>query len=37
MQDPSGVHEAVESGPGHARELGDGGLRDAELEEAPDH
>ena len=32
----SGAHEAVQRGPGHARELGDGGLRDAQLEEAPD-
>ena len=32
----SGAHEAVERGPGHARELGDGGLRDAQLKEAPD-
>ena len=34
--EPSGVHEAVQGGPGHARELGDGGLRDPQLEEAPD-
>ena len=32
----SGAHEAVEGGPGHARELGDGGLQDAQIEEAPD-
>ena len=32
----SGAHEAVQGGPGHARELGDGGFRDAQLEEAPD-
>ena len=32
----SGAHEAVQGGPGHARQLGDGGLRDAQLEEAPD-
>ena len=32
----SGAHEAVQGGPGHARELGDGGLRDPQLEEAPD-
>ena len=32
----SGAHEAVEGGPGHAGDLGDGGLGDAELEEAPD-
>ena len=32
--EPSGGHEAVERGPGHARELGDGGLRDAQLEES---
>ena len=31
-----GAHEAVEGGPGHAGELGDGGLRDAQLEEAAD-
>ena len=32
----SGAHEAVEGGPGHAGDLGDGGLGDAQLEEAPD-
>ena len=32
----SGAREAVEGGSGHAGELGDGGLGDAELEEAPD-
>ena len=32
----SGAHEAVEGGPRHARELGDGGLGDAQLKEAPD-
>ena len=32
----SGSHEAVQGGPGHARELGDRGLRDAQLEEAAD-
>ena len=34
--EPSGAHEAVQGGPGHARELRDGGLRDAQLEEAAD-
>ena len=32
----SGAHEAVEGGPGHAGDLGDGGLGDAQLEEAAD-
>ena len=32
----SGPHEAVEGRTGHARELGDGGLGNAQLEEAPD-
>ena len=32
----SGSHEAVEGRPGHARELGDGGLGHAQLEEAQD-
>ena len=34
--EPSGPHEAVEGRTGHARELGDGGLGNAQLEEAPD-
>ena len=34
--EPSGAHEAVEGRTGHARELGDGGLGKAQLEEAPD-
>ena len=34
--EPSGAHEAVEGSTGHARELGDGGLGNAQLEEAPD-
>ena len=32
----SGAHEAVEGGPGHAGDLGDGGLGDTQLEEAAD-
>ena len=32
--EPSGPHEAVEGSTGHARELGDGGLGNAQLEEA---
>ena len=32
----SGPHEAVEGRTGHVRELGDGGLGNAQLEEAPD-
>ena len=34
--EPSGSHKAVEGGTGHAGDLGDGGLGDAQLEEAPD-
>ena len=34
--EPSGAHEAVEGGTGHARDLGDGGLGNAQFEEAPD-
>ena len=34
--EPSGSHEAVEGGTGHAGDLGDGGLGDAQLEETPD-
>ncbi len=34
--EPSGSHEAIESRPGHAGDLGDGGLGDAQLEETPD-
>ena len=34
--EPSGAHEAVEGGTGHARYLGDGGLGNAQFEEAPD-
>ena len=34
--EPAGSHEAVKGGPGHARELGDGRLGHAQLEEAPD-
>ena len=34
--EPSGAHEAIEGSTGHARELGDGGFGNAQLEEAPD-
>ena len=34
-REPSGAHEAVEGGMGHAGDLGDGGLGNAQLEEAP--
>ena len=34
--EPSGAHEAVEGGTGHARDLGDGGLGNAQLEETSD-
>ena len=34
--EPSGAHEAVEGGTGHARDLGDGGLGNAQFEKAPD-
>ena len=34
--EPSGAHEAVEGGTGHAGDLGDGGLGNAQFEEAPD-
>ena len=34
--EPSGAHEAVEGGTGHAGDLGDGGLGDAQLEDTPD-
>ena len=34
--EPSGPHEAVEGRTGDAGELGDGGLGNAQIEEAPD-
>ena len=34
--EPSGAHDAVEGGTGHAGDRGDGGLGDAQLEETPD-
>ena len=34
--EPSGGHEAVEGGAGHARDLGDRGLGHAQLEEVTD-
>ena len=34
--EPSGAHDAVEGGTGHAGDLGDGGLGDAQLEDTPD-